>query len=109
MSEYKVKKLKSYRLSDSSIELIANVSKEKNISESETIRMLLDKGAYEYKLEVAIEAYLKEDLDLTNASKIAGLSKRDFISELNRKGIGVNLDKNTFEYGLMSLNKILKK
>lgn len=102
-------KLKSYRLSDSSLKLIYNVSKEKEISESETLRMFLDKGIYEYNLEKAIEKYYSENLDLSAGAKLAGISKRDFQEELIRKGKGINLSKEDYDYSKKSFEKLFGK
>ncbi len=106
MSEYKLKKLKSYRLSDSSLSVIYAVAKEKNLTESEVARMFFDKGVYEYKLDNAIKAYYDNNLDLTGGARLVGISKREFMNELERKGIGINLDKETFDYGMKCVNDV---
>jgi len=106
MSEYKLKKLKSYRLSDSTLSVIYSAAKEKNLTESEVARMFFDKGAYEYKLENAIKAYYENNLDLTGGARLAGISKRTFMDELERKGIGINLDKEAFDYGMKCVNEL---
>jgi len=106
MNEYKLKKLKSYRLSDSSLNVIYAVAKEKNLTESEVARMFFDKGVYEYKLDSAIKAYYDNNLDLTGGARLAGISKREFMDELARKGIGINLDKEAFDYGMKSINEL---
>ncbi len=102
-------KLKSYRLSDSSLKLIYNVSKEKDLSESEALRMLVDKGLYEYKLESAIKTYYDKNLDLTAGAKLAGISKREFMEELSRKGEGINLSEEDYDYSKKSFEKLFGK
>jgi len=106
MVEYKLKKLKSYRLSDSSLKTIYAVAKEKNQTESEVARMFFDKGIYEYTLENAIKAYYDKNLDLTGGARLAGISKRDFMDELARKGAGINLDEKDYEYSKESMHKL---
>jgi predicted HTH domain antitoxin len=102
-------KLKSYRLSDSSLKSIYNVSKENNLNESEALRMILNKGLYEYKLDSAIKKYYENNLDLTAGARLAGISKREFIEELSRKGEGINLSKEDYDYSKKSMEKIFGK
>lgn len=60
--EYKNDKLKvkTLRLKDTSINLIYNIAKEKNLTESEYIRSLIEKDISKYRLKKAIEEYKKK-------------------------------------------------
>jgi predicted HTH domain antitoxin len=62
-----------------------------------------------YTLEKAIEKYYSENLDLTAGARLAGISKREFIEELSRKGEGINLSKEDYDYSKKSMEKIFGK
>ncbi len=103
------KKIRSCRLSDVTVKNIYLISRNELLTESETTRMLIHKGVKEYNLEKAIDAYNNKKLDLTGASRIAGISKRDFMEELENKGVGINLDEKCFDIGMKTMDKLFGK
>jgi predicted HTH domain antitoxin len=108
-TKYKIKKVKSYRLSDNALASISYISKTRNITESEVTRIVIDKGIKEYLFEQAVDEYYNKKVCLSEAAKTAGLSKRDFMKELDNRGIPLNLDKETFDYSIKCAEKIMKK
>jgi predicted HTH domain antitoxin len=107
--KYNLSKVKSYRLSDNALASISYISKSRNINESEVTRIVIDKGIKEYLFESAVNEYNTKKICLSEAAKIAGLSKRDFMEELEKRGIPLNLDKEAFKYSFDSMERILKK
>lgn len=108
-TKYKIKKVKSYRLSDNALASISYISKTRNITESEVTRIVIDKGIKEYLFEQAVNEYNNKKVSLSDAAKTAGLSKRDFMKELDNRGVPLNLDKETFDYSMKCAKKIMKK
>ncbi|HOZ36009.1 MAG TPA: UPF0175 family protein [archaeon] len=109
MKKYNVKKVKSFRLSDNALASISYISKAENINESEVTRIVIDKGIKEYLFESAVNEYNTKKICLSEAAKIAGLSKRDFMKELEKRGIPLNMDLEDFRYSFESMERILKK
>lgn len=107
-AKYKIKKVKSFRLSDNALASISYISKTRNITESEATRIVIDKGIKEYLFEQAVNEYNNKKVSLSDAAKTAGLSKRDFMKELNNRGIPLNMDLETFKYSLESMERISK-
>jgi predicted HTH domain antitoxin len=107
--KYNLSKVKSYRLSDNALESISYISKTRNINESEVTRIVIDKGIKEYLFESAVNEYNTKKICLSEAAKIAGLSKRDFMEELEKRGIPLNLDKEAFEYSMKCAEKVMKR
>lgn len=108
-TKYKIKKIKSFRLSDSALTSINYISKSENITESEATRIVIDKGIKEYLFEQAVNEYNTKKIGLSDAAKISGLSKRDFIAELNKRGIPLNVDLEDFKYSMKCAEKVMKK
>jgi predicted HTH domain antitoxin len=109
--EYKIEKLKvkTLRLKDSSVNLIYNIAKEKNLTESEYIRSLIEKDIGEYRLKKAIEEYKNNKVNISEGAEMANLSYREFLEKLEENKIPLNLDTLSVEYGLNSIRKSLKK
>jgi len=111
IKEYKIEKLsvKTLRLKDSSANLIYNIAKEKNVTESEYIRSLIEKDISEYRLKKAIEEYKNNKVNISGGAEMAGLSYREFLEKLEDKKVSLNMDTLSIEYGLKSIRKALKK
>jgi len=101
--------VKTLRLKDSCAELVYRIAKEKNVTESEYIRSLIEKDISKYRLNKAVEEYTKNKVNISGGAEIAGLSYREFLENLEDNNIPLNLDTMSIEYGLESINKSLKK
>jgi len=101
--------VKTLRLKDSLSTVVYAVAREKNLTESEYIRSLIEKDISEYRLTKGIDAYKNKEVNLSGASEIAGLPYREFMEKLEIKGIPLNMDTAPIEYGLNSIKKSLKK
>ena len=64
--------------------------------------MALDK----YKIEKAISMYEEKKVNLNTAAWFAGLSLRDFMSELESRGINLNLTPEMVTYSLEILANV---
>jgi predicted HTH domain antitoxin len=108
--EYKNDKLKvkTLRLKDTSINLIYNIAKEKNLTESEYIRSLIEKDISKYRLKKAIEEYKKKKVNISEGAEMAGLSYREFLEKLEENRVPLNMDGLPISYGLKSIKRSLK-
>ncbi|MFA5745484.1 MAG: hypothetical protein WCX82_03255 [archaeon] len=109
--EYTAEKLsvKTLRLKDSSANLIYNIAKEKNVTESEYIRSLIERDIAEYRLKKSIEEYRNKKINISDGAEMSGLSYREFLEKLEDNKVPLNLDTLPIEYGLKSIRKTLKK
>jgi predicted HTH domain antitoxin len=106
--KYEIMKVKTLRLKDSVSSLIATIAKEKNLSDSEYIRSLVEKDIYKYKIDKAINAYKKREVNISKGAEIAGISYREFLDVLEDKNIPLNMDDFSIDYGLSSIEKSLE-
>lgn len=101
--------VKTLRLKDSYVDLIYTIAKEKNLTESEYIRSLIEKDISEYRVLKAIEAYKNNLVNILGASEIAGLSYREFLEVLEVRKVNLNYENVPLEYGISSIKKSLRK
>lgn len=80
--KYNIKKPKTIRLSDSTIETVYSIAKKEKISESELFRSFIEEGISRYRLKKAFDAITKRNVSISAAADIAGLSYRDFYNKL---------------------------
>ena len=57
--------------------------------QSTLLRILVDKGLTEARVDVAVERYIKETASLEQASSIAGVSLWRFLDELSRRNVAL--------------------
>ncbi len=91
-TEYKLKKSKTIRLSDSAIKNINYMVNETKISESELLRSMIEKAIEEYRLKKAFNGIESGKESIANAAKIAGLSYRDFYEKMLENNIKTNFN-----------------
>ncbi len=91
------------RLSDNVSKSIYLISKEENLTKSDAIRMLLEKSIKDYYLNKALSLYEKEEVDFSTAAEISKFSVRDFLEELKKSGIGLNVPLEMSELGFKNL------
>lgn len=101
--------VKTLRLKDSYVNLMSAIAKEKNLTESEYIRSLIEKDILEYRIEKAIDAYKSNLVNISGATDIAGIPYREFLDILEERSVPLNLDTVPLEYGISSIKKSLKK
>jgi hypothetical protein len=77
----KLKKSKTVRLSDVTVRNITYMVEETKISESELLRLMIEKYISEHKFKKALDM-LKNNHSLTEAAKVAGLSYRVFFNKV---------------------------
>lgn len=106
--KYNIKKVKSFRLSENALANINYISKTENLTESEVTRIVIDKGIKEFLFNSAVKEYHTKKICLSEAAKIASLSKRDFMKELDKRGIPLNLDLEDLEYSMKCADKVMK-
>ena len=67
--------------------IIEEVAKEEKVDKTSAIKILIDKGWKELRLEKAIESYRNGKISIDKAAKIAGLTVHEMMDEAAAKGI----------------------
>ena len=62
-----------------------------------------------FKINKAIEAYTRREVNISEAAEIADLSYRNFLNILEDRKIPINYDGFPIDYGIDSIKKSLKK
>ena len=102
------KNVKTLRLTDSMATLAYNIAKEENLTESEFLRKLIEKGLMEYKLGMALKAYKNKEVNIACGAKLAGTTYREFLDALEGNGIPtIEVSPETIKYGFESMEKSL--
>ena len=101
--ESKSNNVNTLRLSDNVSKSIYLISKEENLTKSDAIRMLLEKSIKDYYLNKALSLYEKEEVDFSTATEISKLSVRDFLEELKKAGICLNVPLEMSDLGFKNL------
>jgi len=96
-------KVKTIRLREDRITEINKIAEEENKQPSEVLREIIEKGLREYKIERAIELYLRNSLSQGAAAEEAGLTLQEFHQELRRRGFTLRMDAKLIESELMHL------
>lgn len=106
--EFEKMNVKTLRLKDSVSATIYEIAKEENMTESEFLRLLIEKGLKEYKLNLAIDAYKKKDVNISGGANLAEITYREFLEILKEKEIPImEISPESVKYGLESAEKSL--
>ncbi|GCC11538.1 hypothetical protein IPdc08_01593 [archaeon] len=70
------------------------------LDRSAAIRNLLERGIKDWKLEIAVSEYRDGKISLMKASEKAEISIWEFLDELNRRKISINISMEAFEKSL---------
>jgi predicted DNA-binding protein len=89
---YNLKKSKTIRLSESTVNDIAYLVNETKISESELLRSIIEKAIDKYKLKKAFEGIELGTLSISGGAKLAGLTYRDFYEKMIKNNIKTNIN-----------------
>jgi len=94
---YKLKKSKTVRLSDSAVKNINYMVNDTRISESELLRSIIEKAIDEYRLKKALDAVKSGKKGISGGAEIAGISYRAFYEKMIENG--VELDYGDYNVG----------
>lgn len=92
-------------LSEDEAKLIKNISNNEHIPENILVKKLVLDGLDKYKIDKAVSMYENKKINLNTAAWSADLSVRDFMSELESRGITLNLTPEMVTYSLDVLAK----
>lgn len=107
-NKYEIKNVKTLRLTDSMSTLAYEIAKKENLTESEFLRRLIEKGLKEYKLGMALKAYENKEVNISGGAKLAGITYREFLDALEEYGIStIEVSPKTIKLGLESIDKSL--
>lgn len=105
---YEIKKVKTLRLTDSMATMAYNIAKEENLTESDFLRKLIEKGLKEYRLGMALRAYENKEVNIAGGAKIAGITYREFLDALEENRIPtMEISPETIKYGFESMERSL--
>ena len=105
---YEIKKVKTLRLTDSMAAMAYNIAKEENLTESDFLRKLIEKGLKEYRLGMALRAYENKEVNIAGGAKLAGITYREFLDALEENGIStMEISPETIKYGFESMERSL--
>jgi predicted HTH domain antitoxin len=80
---------KSVRLTKEEAELLRQISEAELVSEAALMRKFVLEGIRRYCLDLAIKRYQERGLDLSSAAQVAGVSIREFMGEMDRRGVDI--------------------
>lgn len=78
---------KSVRLSPDESKLLAEISQAEGISEAAILRQFIRAGMNKYRLDRAIQAYQRGEVDMQAAARYAGVSVHHLMVELEKREI----------------------
>ena len=100
--DYNMPKIVTAQITDEMIKDVNEFMKMYGVDRSTAIRQLLAKSLDQWKIERAVAEYMNKRMSLMKASEIAGLSVWEFIDELQKRDISVNISFDTMEESLES-------
>lgn len=94
---------KSVRLNYEENEKLKQISESEGLSEASVVRRFLLRGIAEYRLDQAIIAYERGEVDLSAAANHAEVSVYHMLTELEKRKISISAETEKFIDGLKSL------
>jgi len=91
--------------SEEEMKLLKNISNNEHIPENVLVKKLVLDGLEKHKIDEAVSMYEKKKANLNTAAWIAGLPVRDFMNELESRGVSLNLTPEMIDYSLEILTK----
>lgn len=88
------------QLSDEMMKDVEEFMRIYGVDRSTAIRNLLEKSLHQWKIERAVSEYTEGSLSLMKASEVAGLSIWEFVDELHKRDITVNISLDAVEESL---------
>ena len=92
--------VKSVELTHDEVETIQRISSTEYLSEMALLRKFILEGMARYRLQEAVAAYQRGEIDLSRAARYAGLSVYQMMDELQRRGVEINVSTEKFIDGL---------
>lgn len=94
---------KSIRLESADSDLLAEISQAEGVSESAILRKFVREGINSYRVERAIQAYQRGEVDMQAAARYAGVSVYHLMVELEKRDITPPAATEKFVDGLKTL------
>lgn len=96
----------STRLEPAEVELLVSLGEFGGMDRSSLVRALLRRGMKELRLEQALDAYRRDDVSLSRAAEIAGLSQWDFVALMEKECLDLHYGVDEFEDDLAALKTL---
>lgn len=94
---------KSIRLESADSDLLAEISQAEGVSESAILRKFVREGINSYRVERAIQAYQRGEVDMQSAARYASVSVYHLMVELEKRDITPPAATEKFVDGLKTL------
>ena len=94
---------KSIRLTEDEARDLAELVEEHAASESALMRQWVLRGMRQFRIEQAVAAYQRDEVDLREGAAMAGIPTGVFVDELAARRVAILDDPESFERGLTAL------
>jgi predicted HTH domain antitoxin len=81
----------SVRLDVTEVRLLDEAAQQDGLDRSAILKRLVRRGYADYRLETACEAYRRQEVSLSRAAELAGLSVYDFVARMPTTGLQLHL------------------
>lgn len=90
----------STRLPPEEVRSLDELARQRGLDRSSMVKALLRRGLRETQIETAFEAFAKEEVTLSRAAEMAGLSVRDFVARMDEHRVLLHYDVDDLEEDL---------
>lgn len=95
----------SVRMSENEARQVDACAELSGLDRSALLKQLIRTGLKQYKMDQAIHSYRKQEVSLSRAAEIAGITTRDFLSRMASDHIELNYGIHDFKTDLRGLRK----
>ena len=100
---------KSVRLMPEEVDALQKISETELISEAALMRKFVLEGVRRYYVEQAIKRYEEGEFDLSSAAQVAGISIRELMQRLSRRGVDIYGPDSRLAEGLAVLREAFRE
>lgn len=93
------------RIPDETRRELEKIVEKEHLDRSAIVRRLLERAIRDYKLEEALERYRERKISLGKAAEHAGVSLREILSEMGKKGIQFDYSTESLEEDIRASNE----
>ncbi len=95
----------SVRMNENEARQVDACAELSGLDRSALLKQLIRTGLKQYKMDQAVRAYRNQEVSLSRAAEIAGITSRDFLSRMASNGVELNYGIHDFDADLRGLPK----
>lgn len=95
-------------MSDQEYEILKSISQEQYLSMDAFMKKLVLQGIDTYRMDKAVNMYKNNEVDLNTAAHISGVSIRKFMTELEKRGVKLNISTGMLKQSLKDLSEMFR-